>query len=233
MRVPRSATAPPWKPEPAILSAFTLAPRPGTLSADPEMRIPGVPLTLCDYRRAGAGFLAACSRGTGLQGCIAVIPEGLAWICCGAGQGLVRPCNPGRDDRQDPEACCADGRRSANGRIALRVPPDVIKAKIIPYRRRGKPWHRPGLQNLDDHDIVRTYGAEYRGIVNYYLLAQDVWRLGTLCWYAQTSMLKPWPPSTSPPWPRWPPGTRRKLSPATAPGPASRPDGTARARRTW
>ena len=82
------------------------------------------------------------------------------------------------------------GRRSANGRIALRVPPDVIKAKIAPYRRRGKPWHRPGLQNLDDYDIVRTYGAEYRGIVNYYLLAQDVWRLGTLCWYAQTSMLK-------------------------------------------
>ena len=82
------------------------------------------------------------------------------------------------------------GRRSANGRIALRVPPDVIKAKIAPYRRRGKPWHRPGLQNLDDYDIVRIYGAEYRGIVNYYLLAQDVWRLGTLCWYAQTSMLK-------------------------------------------
>jgi len=82
------------------------------------------------------------------------------------------------------------GRRSANGRIALRVPPDVIKAKIVPYRHRGKPWHRPGLQNLDDYDIVGTYGAEYRGIVNYYLLAQDVWRLGTLCWYAQTSMLK-------------------------------------------
>jgi group II intron reverse transcriptase/maturase len=82
------------------------------------------------------------------------------------------------------------GRRSANGRIALRVPPDVIKAKIAPYRHRGKPWHRPGLQNLDAYDIVRIYGAEYRGIVNYYLLAQDVWRLGTLCWYAQTSMLK-------------------------------------------
>ncbi len=83
------------------------------------------------------------------------------------------------------------GRRSANGRIALRVPPDVIKAKIAPCRRRGKPWHRNRLQNLDDYDIVRIYGAEYRGIVNYYyLLAQDVWRLSTLCWYAQTSMLK-------------------------------------------
>jgi group II intron reverse transcriptase/maturase len=82
------------------------------------------------------------------------------------------------------------GRRPANGRIALRVPPDVIKAKIAPCRRRGKPWHRNRLQNLDDYDIVRIYGAEYRGIVNYYLLAQDVWRLSVLCWYAQTSMLK-------------------------------------------
>ena len=35
------------------------------------------------------------------------------------------------------------GYRSANGGIALRVPPDVITAKCAPYRRRGKPWHRP------------------------------------------------------------------------------------------
>jgi len=82
------------------------------------------------------------------------------------------------------------GIRSANGRIALRVPPDVIKAKCAPYRRRGKPWHRPGLQNLPDYDIVRIYGAEYRGIVNYYRLAQDIRRLSALRWNAETSMLK-------------------------------------------
>jgi group II intron reverse transcriptase/maturase len=82
------------------------------------------------------------------------------------------------------------GIRSANGRIALRVPRDVIKAKCAPYRCRGKPWHRPQLQNLPDYDIVRIYGAEYRGIVNYYLLAQDAWRLSALCWNAETSMLK-------------------------------------------
>ena len=82
------------------------------------------------------------------------------------------------------------GRRSVNGKIALRVPPDVIKAQCARYREHGKPWHRSRLQNLDDYDIVRTYGAEYRGVVNYYLLAQDVWRLGTLHWHALTSMLK-------------------------------------------
>jgi len=83
-----------------------------------------------------------------------------------------------------------NGCRSANGGIALRVPLDVIKAKCAPYRRRGKPWHRPQFQNLPDYDIVRIYGAEYRGIVNYYRLAQDVWRLGALRWNAETSMLK-------------------------------------------
>jgi hypothetical protein len=82
------------------------------------------------------------------------------------------------------------GCRSANGTIALRVPPDVITAKCAPYRRRGKPWHRPQLQNLHDHDIVRIYGAEYRGIVNYHRLAQDVYRLHPLRWNAETSMLK-------------------------------------------
>jgi group II intron reverse transcriptase/maturase len=82
------------------------------------------------------------------------------------------------------------GRRAVNGKVALRVPEDVIKAKCAPYRQRGKPWHRTRLQNLDDYDIVRIYGAEYRGTVNYYLLARDVWRLRTLRWHAETSMLK-------------------------------------------
>jgi group II intron reverse transcriptase/maturase len=82
------------------------------------------------------------------------------------------------------------GQRMANGRIALRVPPDVVKAQCARYREHGKPWHRSRLQNLDDYNIVRIYGAEYRGVVNYYLLAQDVSRLNTLQWNAETSMLK-------------------------------------------
>jgi len=84
----------------------------------------------------------------------------------------------------------SNGRRSANGKIARKVPPDVIRAQCARYRQHGKPWHRPRLQNLDDYDIVRAYGAEYRGVVNYYLLAQDAWRLRTLRWHAEVSMLK-------------------------------------------
>jgi group II intron reverse transcriptase/maturase len=82
------------------------------------------------------------------------------------------------------------GRRAANGSIALRVPLDVIKAKRSLYRSHGKPGRRTAMLNLDDYDIVRVYGAEYRGIAGYYLLASDVWRLSALRWDAETSMLK-------------------------------------------
>lgn len=82
------------------------------------------------------------------------------------------------------------GQRSVNGKIALRVPREMIKTKRAPYLRYGKPWHRTAMQNLDDYQIVKTYAAEYRGVVQYYLLANDVWRLKSLRWDAQTSMLK-------------------------------------------
>jgi len=82
------------------------------------------------------------------------------------------------------------GRRMLNGTIALRVPLTVVRAKCAPYRRRGTPWLRPALTNLSDYDIVRIYAAEYRGVVNYFLLAGDAWRLHALRWNAETSMLK-------------------------------------------
>jgi group II intron reverse transcriptase/maturase len=82
------------------------------------------------------------------------------------------------------------GRRATNGVIGLRVPLDVIRAKGAPYHKRGKPALRPLLVNDDAYTIVSTYGAEYRGLVNYYLLAGDVWRLGRVRWVMETSMLK-------------------------------------------
>lgn len=81
-------------------------------------------------------------------------------------------------------------RRSANGIIKLGVPADVIKAQCSRYMWRGKPECRTTLINRDDHDIVQLYGAEYRGIVQYYLLAHNAFRLSKLCWVAETSMLK-------------------------------------------
>jgi group II intron reverse transcriptase/maturase len=82
------------------------------------------------------------------------------------------------------------GRRSINGTIRLRVPLGVIKAKGAPYLTRGKPEYRPQLKNRDDLTIISTYGAEYRGLVQYYLLAGDVWRLSQVRWVMTTPMLK-------------------------------------------
>ncbi len=83
-----------------------------------------------------------------------------------------------------------DGRRKANGSIRLRVPGDVIKAKCTRYMSRGKPERRPELLNDEDYSIISRYGAEYRGIVQYYLLAGDVYRLDRLHWVMVTSLLK-------------------------------------------
>ncbi|MEU0941140.1 reverse transcriptase domain-containing protein [Embleya sp. NPDC005971] len=80
-------------------------------------------------------------------------------------------------------------RRSANGTISLRVPRSVVSAKQARYKERGKPARRPELLNQDDHVIISTYGSEYRGIVQYYLMAGDVFRLARLQWVMETSML--------------------------------------------
>jgi len=82
------------------------------------------------------------------------------------------------------------GRRTVNGQIGLRVPNDVIKAKTTPYFKHGKPAHRSAWINENDHTIVSTYGAIYRGIVQYYLLAGNVFRLNRLRWVMETSMLR-------------------------------------------
>jgi group II intron reverse transcriptase/maturase len=82
------------------------------------------------------------------------------------------------------------GKRSINGVAGLRVPSSVIKAKQAPYLERGKPERRANLLNEDDHTIVGVYGAEWRGIVQYYLLAGNVARLHRLGWVMETSLLK-------------------------------------------
>jgi group II intron reverse transcriptase/maturase len=82
------------------------------------------------------------------------------------------------------------GRRSLNGAIALRVPTMVIKSSCTPYLARGTPAAQRALLNLDDYDIVAGYGAQYRGIVQYYPLAGDVHRLDRLRWVMETSLLK-------------------------------------------
>jgi group II intron reverse transcriptase/maturase len=86
----------------------------------------------------------------------------------------------------------SDGRnrRSLNGAIRLQVPKTVIKAKSAPFMARGKPACRTHLASDADYTIVGQFGAQYRGIVQYYLLAGDVYQLHRLRWVMETSMLK-------------------------------------------
>lgn len=66
------------------------------------------------------------------------------------------------------------GQRSVNGKVALLVPPDVAAAKRAPFLRQGKVVHRPELVDDDDLTIISLYQAQWRGLLNYYLMAVNV-----------------------------------------------------------
>jgi hypothetical protein len=82
------------------------------------------------------------------------------------------------------------GHRQVNSVVALRIPKEVIAKKCAQYMRQGKPAQRPQMLDDSDYTIVNQYQAEYRGLVQYYLLAQDVFCLGRLRWVMETSLLK-------------------------------------------
>ncbi|WP_433364492.1 reverse transcriptase domain-containing protein [Streptosporangium sp. CA-115845] len=82
------------------------------------------------------------------------------------------------------------GRRGLTAMISLNVPATVIKAQCAPYLQRGKPARQPSLTAMDDYSIINVHGARYRGVVQYYPLAGDVYRLSRLHWVMQTSLLK-------------------------------------------
>ncbi|MGW0643874.1 reverse transcriptase domain-containing protein [Streptomyces badius] len=81
-------------------------------------------------------------------------------------------------------------RRSTSGIIGLYVPRDVIRQRCASYMSGGKPVQRGVLHHDSDFSIVAAYQAEYRGLVQYYLLAHNVAHLNYLRWVMETSMLK-------------------------------------------
>lgn len=85
----------------------------------------------------------------------------------------------------------SDGRnrRSLNGTVVLRVPASAVKAKSARYLSRGQPACFIPMVNEADYNIIGRFGAEYRGIVQYYLLAGDIFRLHRLRWVMETAML--------------------------------------------
>lgn len=93
--------------------------------------------------------------------------------------------NQQNDSRHDKR-----GRRCANGQIGLRLPAEVVKKKCALYMKHDHVMPRPELLADDDYSIIQRYQAEYRGIVNYYLLTLNVFWLHKLKWVMETSLLK-------------------------------------------
>ena len=81
-------------------------------------------------------------------------------------------------------------KRSVNGGMRLRVPPDLVKKKCQKYQNNNKPIHRKELTNNTEYSIVAQYQSEFRGFVEYYQLANDLYRLNSLKWIMEQSLAK-------------------------------------------
>jgi group II intron reverse transcriptase/maturase len=84
-----------------------------------------------------------------------------------------------------------EGRRSANGRIGFHVPKDIIQKKCQDYTAEGKPIHRPEMLRDSVYTPISTYQAEYRGLVEYYQMAQNLSQaMPKLKWDMERSLTK-------------------------------------------
>lgn len=82
-------------------------------------------------------------------------------------------------------------QRTVNGHVALLVPREVVQSYKHNYTRKGKPYHDPWLTHLSDYEIVATYGAQLRGLAQYYMMATNVSKaIGKVYWYGMESLRK-------------------------------------------
>lgn len=81
-------------------------------------------------------------------------------------------------------------RRTANGKVMLKVPGERIKEWRSRYMKGEKPATRPELLHLSDYDIVVKYQLEFQGLVNYYKLAHNVSSLHWVKSAYQESLVK-------------------------------------------
>lgn len=81
--------------------------------------------------------------------------------------------------------------RKVNGVIQLRVPRSVVTQWKRKYGKKGQPARMPSRLRLSDFEMVTIYGAELRGICNYYAMAQNFGNAcSTVRWYCMESLRK-------------------------------------------
>jgi group II intron reverse transcriptase/maturase len=81
-------------------------------------------------------------------------------------------------------------RRVLNGKVELSLPATVIQAKCQRYLAHNKPIHRTEMLNDSVFSIIVHYQGVYRGIVEYYRLAHNVYGLNKLKWIMEQSLVK-------------------------------------------
>jgi group II intron reverse transcriptase/maturase len=81
-------------------------------------------------------------------------------------------------------------RRQINSGISLRMPANVVEDRCTRYMKNGAPIHRKELMADSDYTIITAYQQQYRGIVQYYLMAHNVSWVQKLHWAMKTSLLK-------------------------------------------
>jgi len=84
----------------------------------------------------------------------------------------------------------SESRPHVNGIIELRIPEAKLTEIENRYMRNSKAHHRAEFTNDSDFDIVAKYGAEYRGVVQYYILARNIRRLGRVKGTIRLSLCK-------------------------------------------
>ena len=82
------------------------------------------------------------------------------------------------------------GLRSLNGSVGLRVPLDKIRGKCAAYMHGGKPIGNWAMRNDSEFSIIAQYQTAFRGVVNYYRLADNVGWLARLKWVMETALTK-------------------------------------------
>jgi group II intron reverse transcriptase/maturase len=81
-------------------------------------------------------------------------------------------------------------RRSANGKVRLGIPFGLPQEVASQYMKHGKIASASGLLVHSDAHLIDLYQARFRGLVNYYQYATDLYRLSYVRYVMETALLK-------------------------------------------
>lgn len=88
--------------------------------------------------------------------------------------------------RSDNKACA----RSVNGKVRLGVPYGLVDSHITRYTRNGTGISEPTLLQSSVPNIIQTFQARYRGLVEYYQYAVDRKHFGKLKYAMEITLVK-------------------------------------------